>query len=73
MKVLTLLPKEIKDKYYIERENDALHLHTFGYINIDIDEKFSVTDEGTTWAIRNSRVCVTLWKKNITRHITVYP
>ena len=71
MKALTLLPKDIKRRYSINRTSDTIHLHTFGYINIDIDDEFKISETEKCWEIRNSKVWVTLWKNSKIRHIAV--
>lgn len=72
MKALTLLPRDIKRKYDIERTDDTIHLYTFGYINIDIDDEFTISETESCWNIKNSKVIVSLWKGRNIRHITVY-
>ena len=72
MKILTLLPKEIKKTYVIQRDKKRVEIHEPAYINIDFDERFGVETNGTTWSIQNSKVCVALWIGVKIMHVTVF-
>lgn len=54
------------DGHYI-----ALHLPAF--INIAVNEHFSLTENSVTYSFKNDKVCVTVWKdERVTAHVTVY-
>lgn len=50
-----------------------VQLNIPAYINIDIDEKFQISQGTLTYTIKNSKVCVTVYKdETVHSHITVY-
>ncbi len=72
MKVLTLIPKKIKETYQIYKRKDCIEVHFPAYVNIQFDKEFKITQNKETIAIINDKCCVTLWKKIKEQHITIY-
>jgi len=72
MKAMTLIPKEIKKTYQIEKYENAITIDHPAYINIDIDDKFEIKNGRATVDIINSKCHVSLWKKTFLMHITIY-
>jgi len=72
MKALTLLPKKIKETYTIVKRKECIEVHSPAYINIEFDDEFRISTNGTAYSIQNSKVCVHLWIDIINMHTTVY-
>ena len=72
MKALTLIPKKIKDTYQIEKYKNSLKVYKPAYVNIDFDENFRIRKNEINISIENKKCIVTLWRKIIRQHITLY-
>ena len=72
MKVLTLIPREVKKTYRIEKQGNVIFIHRPVCVNIKIDEEFGIFESGLTVSIKNSKCIVNLWKKVMIQHITIY-
>ena len=72
MKTIELLPKNIIDIYRIQQENNHVIIFEPVYINIEIDDKFSITEHELAYWIRNNILYITLYKDIKFLHITIY-
>ena len=72
MKILTLIPKKIKETYQIEKRKNCMEVHSPAYINIQFDKEFRITQNEETINFKNSKCCVSVWKKRKIQHITIY-
>jgi len=72
MKALTLIPKEVKKTYRIEKCKNVIFIHQPVCVNIEMDEEFEIFEHGLTVAIKNSKCIVNLWKEGRIQHITIY-
>lgn len=76
-KILSKIPKEIKNKYRIRNQwrnpkDRFIEIHNPSYINIDDDGHLEVTERQSVFCIQNNKVSVSLWKNDISMHTTVY-
>ena len=71
MKALTLLPRDIKLRYDINRKGNTIFIHYPDIINVKVDNTFKIEETSKCWEIRNSKVWVTLWKNTKVRHIAI--
>jgi len=72
MKAMTLISREIKKNYGIDRNKQGLHIHKPAYINIDFDEMFEIKEDKYCFTIQNKRCIVSLFKGSIRLHITIF-
>lgn len=67
------LRPSIQQRSYKRKDGNEIFLHIPAFINLDVDSKFEVIDFGLTYHIKNSKVCVTVFKEpHVTSHVTVY-
>lgn len=66
------IPKELIEKYQIVNEPDCLNINYPAYVNIDIDESFTVTEDGTTINFENNKCIVSIWKSTLLMHVTIF-
>ena len=72
MKVLTLIPKKVKETYHIVKWDGNLSIHDPCYVNINFDKRFKISKSKSKIMIRNDRcdVCLSLHTKYV--HITIF-
>ena len=63
---------EMIDKYLMSIEDDRLNIHHPAFINIDYDGRFNIEDTPTMLRIANDNVAVSLYKRILNIHITVF-
>ena len=72
MEILTLIPKNVKETYQIDKHKDCISVHSPVYVNIDFDKEFKITRRDYTIDIQNDKCIVSLYLGHKNIHITIF-
>ena len=72
MKILSLIPKKVKETYHVRKRKDCIEIHFPMYVHIDFDEGFEITKHETDIRIRNNKCAVCLYSDMTYIHITIF-
>lgn len=63
----------VSSRTYRRKDGCEVAIHLPAFINLVVDEKFSIQENQITFSISNKKVIVTVWKdKAVSAQVTVY-
>ena len=72
MKVISLIPKKVRQTYQITKHDNSVSISNPAFINIRFDESFKIINGKITLDIKNDKCIVFLWKDLKIMSITIY-
>ena len=72
MKVLTLIPNQIKKDYLIRRYEDCITVNSPAFVNINFDDHFKINKTTDAISIQNNKCRVQLFISTKMMHVTIY-